>query len=415
MTFPTPYARLKDFTVDTAADTQELNDELDNLGEILNEVLGELKKIQRADSAVANAIVHKDAFTADALALMGGSWTPRGTWETATDYVIGDVVDHDSGDGAVPYVATEAHTSGVFATDRAAGKWTQLGTAASALTISSFAETLLDDPDYETALQTLGGSAIGRALFIALNASSARSLLGLVIGTDVLAPTGSGANLTDLPFSAAETGDVKFSFLTAIDGWLLLNGDTLGSAASVADHTNDAYDALYTVLWDNLADTEAPVTGGRGASAAADFAANKPIRIPDARGRVMIGLDNMGGSEAGRVTNAQADILGGSLGAETKTILTANLPSHTHASGTLSAVSGGAHQHDVSVNDTASGDGSGTVRGAVNPSPNATITNAAASAGAHTHTISGSTGAAGSGTALNILPPMLALNAFIKL
>lgn len=67
------------------------------------------------------------------------------------------------------------------------------------------------------------------------------------------------------------------------------------------------------------------------------------------------------------------------------------------------------------MNDTASGDGSGTVRGAVNPSPNATITNAAASAGAHTHTISGSTGAAGSGTALNILPPMLALNAFIKL
>ncbi len=40
------------------------------------------------------------------------------------------------------------------------------------------------------------------------------------------------------------------------------------------------------------------------------------FNIPDTRGRDLIGLDNMGGTSANRVTNAQADILGGAAGSE---------------------------------------------------------------------------------------------------
>jgi len=56
------------------------------------------------------------------------------------------------------------------------------------------------------------------------------------------------------------------------------------------------------------------------------------FNVPDRRGRVGIGLDNMGGNSANRVTNAQADILGGAAGAEAITLTAAQsgLPSHSH-------------------------------------------------------------------------------------
>jgi hypothetical protein len=85
-------------------------------------------------------------------------------------------------------------------------------------------------------------------------------------------------------------------------GWVLASGRTIGSAASGAtERANADTSSLYTLLWTNLPDTIATVTGGRGASAAADFAANKPILLPDMRGRATAGLDNMGGTAAGRM------------------------------------------------------------------------------------------------------------------
>ena len=52
--------------------------------------------------------------------------------------------------------------------------------------------------------------------------------------------------------------------------------------------------------------------------------------VPDLRGRVPLGADNMGSSSANRVTATQADNLGQSSGAETHTLTTAELASHTH-------------------------------------------------------------------------------------
>tara|TARA_B110000503_G_scaffold143116_1_gene242652 strand:- start:3117 stop:5177 length:2061 start_codon:yes stop_codon:yes gene_type:complete len=52
--------------------------------------------------------------------------------------------------------------------------------------------------------------------------------------------------------------------------------------------------------------------------------------LPDMRGRFPLGLDNIGGPSANRVTNAAADAIGGNLGAETTTIGIDNLPEHEH-------------------------------------------------------------------------------------
>jgi len=60
--------------------------------------------------------------------------------------------------------------------------------------------------------------------------------------------------------------------------------------------------------------------------------------LPDFRGRMGLGLDNMGGPSANRVTNIAADAIGGNAGSETYSIGTDNLPEHEHdlegASGT---------------------------------------------------------------------------------
>lgn len=54
------------------------------------------------------------------------------------------------------------------------------------------------------------------------------------------------------------------------------------------------------------------------------------FKVPDLRGRVPLGADNMGGSSANRVTSTSADQIGAGSGSESTTILTENLPEHEH-------------------------------------------------------------------------------------
>lgn len=56
------------------------------------------------------------------------------------------------------------------------------------------------------------------------------------------------------------------------------------------------------------------------------------FNLPDSRGRVHAGKDNMGGTSASRlVTNVAGATLGASGGAESHTLSATQMPSHTHA------------------------------------------------------------------------------------
>jgi len=141
---PTPYSRLKNFTQYATDHTSapyngsDHDVELDAIETTLDDLCTNLAIIQRDDGYLKNASVHADAFSTAALALIASDWTPRGAWLTATAYAVGDVVETSS----VSYVCATVHTSGVFATDRAAGKWIVLGqaagTAASGITASAY-------------------------------------------------------------------------------------------------------------------------------------------------------------------------------------------------------------------------------------------------------------------------------------
>ena len=73
------------------------------------------------------------------------------------------------------------------------------------------------------------------------------------------------------------------------------------------------------------------------------------FNLPDLRGRGAIGVDNMNGTDAGRLSVSNA--IGTSGGTETVTLAKANLPTHVHGPGTLvpsaHAVTDPSHSHGV--------------------------------------------------------------------
>lgn len=120
-----------------------------------------------------------------------------------------------------------------------------------------------------------------------------------------------------------QTGDMKATArATEPAGWLFCSGLTIGSATSGATARANADAApLFTVLWDAWNNTVLPIQDSagapttRGANAAADFAANKRLPLPDLRGRGISGKDDMGGAAASRLTGAGSGIVGTTLGA----------------------------------------------------------------------------------------------------
>lgn len=165
---------------------------------------------------------------------------------------------------------------------------------------------------------------------------------------------------------------------------------------------------------------------------------SQTFNVPDLRGRLPIGLDNMGGSDAGRLSSSNN--LATTGGAETHTLQTTNLPSHDHSlnnhthslsasgsySGTTSTVGDHSHQSpDGASFLTASGGAVIPATGIYNA--NNSPGSSTQGAGSHNHTFSGSvsvsgtsggasgnTGSAGSGTAVNHMPPFLSVHYIIK-
>ncbi|OSJ22129.1 hypothetical protein BSZ19_46930 [Bradyrhizobium japonicum] len=147
----------------------------------------------------------------------------------------------------------------------------------------------------------------------------------------VVGPSGGGGGGGTVdPTTIASTGDMKVAYGTSVlTGWVRANGRTIGSATSGAtERANADTQSLFQYLWG--ADANLAVSAGRGASAAADWAANKTIALPDLRGRVIAGLDDMGNSSASRLNAVMAStLLGAAAGVQTFTLTTPNLPPYT--------------------------------------------------------------------------------------
>lgn len=123
--------------------------------------------------------------------------------------------------------------------------------------------------------------------------------------------------------STSRTGDIKTSLIsTPPNGWVAMNDGTIGNVGSGAtNRANSDTFQLYKTIWDGVLDVWAPVSTGRGASAIADFVANKTLKLPLSLGRALSG--------AGAGSGLTARVLGQNVGSET--ISVAALPAHHHA------------------------------------------------------------------------------------
>jgi microcystin-dependent protein len=214
--------------------------------------------------------------------------------------------------------------------------------------------------------------------------ASARSVLAITSlvkgdliagsGTDKAARLGAGANGQVLTADSAETTGMKwatpalvspalpagvmmpFTGTAAPAGWVLCSGCTIGNVTSGATERADAdCQELFAQLWTSYTDTTLPIetsTGTastRGASASADWSANKRLTLPDMRGRVPVGLDNMGGTTASRITSGGSGITGTTLGAvggsQTHGLSVSQLPAHTHGITVRYATTSADHAH----------------------------------------------------------------------
>lgn len=195
------------------------------------------------------------------------------------------------------------------------------------------------------------------------------------------------------------TGDVKITIKTTADtGWVLMDDTTIGNAASGATgRANADTVALYTLLYNNTTNANCAVSGGRGANAAADYAANKTIALPKALGRALA----TSGSGSGLTARALAVI----AGTETQVISTAHLP----ASGLSIPALG------VTVNSTV-GDIMRTAGGVQVSSGSGDPPFAATGITSTGSTATGTTGNMGTAaTALPLLQPSIFLTVMIKL
>ncbi len=113
--------------------------------------------------------------------------------------------------------------------------------------------------------------------------------------------------------------------LSAPLGWLSMDDGTIGNTGSGSTHPEGAFNfQLYTTLYTSVANTQAPVSGGRTPpgndmdSAITDFLLGKTLQLPLTLGRAL--------ASSGSGSGLSARILGQTLGTETNIITAANLP-----------------------------------------------------------------------------------------
>lgn len=227
---------------------------------------------------------------------------------------------------------------------------------------------------------------------------------------------GGGGGGTIDPTTIAATGDVKAAYGTAIiSGWVRANARTIGSASSGAtERANSDTAALFAYLWN--ADPNLAVSTGRGASASADFSANKTITLPDGRGRGIAGLDDMGNTDAARLSGSALTscrtTLGCAGGESTHAMAVSEMAAHRH--GVALVDPGHVHPGGEASNKSGFAGGNPSTLWFGNPASNtgSAVTGMQVTDGSGNTNLTAITGG---GTPFNLVKPTILMTLYVKL
>jgi len=123
-------------------------------------------------------------------------------------------------------------------------------------------------------------------------------------------------------------GLIPYAGILAPSGWLLCDGGTIGGVGSGAGIESADYETLFDLI--------KTLYGNAGTEV---FADGDTVLLPDLRGRVVAGKDDMGGTAANHLTGLSGGVIGSTLGGtggSQSHLLTAaqsGLPDHTHKIG----------------------------------------------------------------------------------
>jgi hypothetical protein len=110
--------------------------------------------------------------------------------------------------------------------------------------------------------------------------------------------------------NSPRTGDYKQSLNVFLPGYIAANDGSIGSPSSGAsDRANIDTWPIYNLLWNGTSNIWCPISGGRGASAYADFSMNKALTLMRNLGRVIAGLNPIFDSPVTFTADSTTDIL----------------------------------------------------------------------------------------------------------
>lgn len=375
----TPYDRQTSFALFSAENPTsqqsgtDLDAEFNAVKVALDDTQQNLALIQDADGALKRGSVGKEQF--DSSVSLG--FAAPSQWASNVSYTANSsTVFHDS----IFYIAKTDHVSGPSFDP---SRWDEIAdfTAAAAIPDGSI-----------TSVKLATGAVAGDKLADGVVANT--KLATGAVTTNKLADQGvTNPKIADAAVSftklAADANQVTpagalmpYAGASAPDGWLLCYGQSVLRAD---------YPALFAALG---------TTYG--------FADGSHFNLPDLRGRVPAGADAMGGSPAGRLTDAVAgiDSLGDAGGVQSRQLVTANLPPYT-PTGTITNGSISGTANNVILGGTSGGGGVGG-GGNFGLSGNAGL-----SVSQNTSSFSGSP-QGGSSAAFGIVQPTIVLNYIIK-